>query len=93
MLRCRLPDLDALLPNFGWVGKECICETLKKTTQHYKADQRVPMHKYFRSRFPAANIRCLLEWYSTNTFISDVAAHDDGIPWVPPRTGLQRSRL
>ena len=80
MLHRRLPDLDALLPNFGWVGKERIHETLEKTTQHYKADQRVPMCKHFRSRFPAANVRCLLEWYSTDTFISDVAAHDDGIP-------------
>ena len=76
----RLPDLDALLPNFGWVGKERIRETLEKTTQHYKADQRVPMRKHFRSHFPAANVRCLPEWYSTNTFISDVPAHDDGIP-------------
>ena len=38
------------------------------------------MRKHFRSRFPAANVRCLPEWYSTDTFISDVAAHDDGIP-------------
>ena len=45
--RRRLPDLDALLPNFGWVGKERIRDTLEKTTQHYKADQRVPMRKHF----------------------------------------------
>ena len=84
MLHCRLPDLDALLPNFGWVGKERIHETLEKTTQHYKAVQRVPMHKHFRSRFPAANVRRLPEWYSTDTFISDVPAHDDGIPFMTP---------
>ena len=23
-MKCRLPDLDALLPNFGWVSKERI---------------------------------------------------------------------
>ena len=51
-LRHRLPDLDAHLPNFGWVGKERIRESLEKTTQHYKADQRVPMRKHFWSRFP-----------------------------------------
>ena len=79
-LRRRLPDLDALLPNFGCVGKDRIRDTLGKTTQHYKADQRVPMRKHFRSRFPAANVRRLPEWYSTDTFISDVPAHDDGIP-------------
>ena len=76
----RLPDLDALLPNFGWVGKEHICETLEKTTQHYKADQRVPMRKHFRSQFHAAKICRFPEWYSTDTFISDFATHDDGIP-------------
>ena len=77
--RC-LPDLDALLPNFGWVGKDRIRDTLEKTTQHYKADQRVPMRKHFRSRFPTANVRRLPEWYSTDTFISEFPAHDDGIP-------------
>ena len=79
MLCHRLPDLNALLPNFGWVGKEGIRETLEKTTQHYKADQCVPMRKHFRSRFPAANVRRLPEWFSTDTFISDVPAHDDCI--------------
>ena len=38
------------------------------------------MRKHFRSRFPAANVRCLPEWYSTDMFISNVPAHDDGIP-------------
>ena len=80
MLFHRLPDLDALLPNFGWVGKEDIHETREKTTQHYRANQHVPMRKHFRSCFPAAKVRHLPEWYSTYTFISDVAAHDDGIP-------------
>ena len=38
------------------------------------------MRKHFRSRFPAANVRRLPEWYSTDTFISDVPASDDGVP-------------
>ena len=46
--RCLL-DLYALLPNFGWVGKDHIQTTLEKTSQHYKADQRIPMRKHFRS--------------------------------------------
>ena len=79
-LHHHLPDLDALFPNFGWVGKERICETLEKTTQHYMADQHIPMCKHFWSRFPAANVCRLPEWYSTDTFISDVPTHDDGIP-------------
>ena len=79
MKRC-LPDLDALLPHFGWVSKEHIRDTLAKTSQHYQADKRVPMRKHFRSRFPAANVRCLNEWYSMDTFIADIPAFDDGIP-------------
>ena len=79
-MKRRLPDLDALLPNFGWVGKDRIRDTLAKTTQHYKADQRVPMRKHFRSRFPGANVRRLPEWFSMDTFIADEPAHDDGIP-------------
>ena len=46
-MKHRLPDLDALLPIFGWVSKECIQSSLEKTSQHYKADQRVPMCKHF----------------------------------------------
>ena len=79
-MKRRLPDLDALLPNFGWVGKDRIRDTLAKTTQHYKADQRVPMPKHFCSRFPGANVRRLPEWFSMDTFIAEEPAHDDGIP-------------
>ena len=80
MLQRRLPDLDTLLPNFGWVSKERIRTTLEQTTQHYQADKRIPMRKHFRSCFPAAKVRRLPEWYSTDTFISDIPASDDGVP-------------
>ena len=73
-MKCHLPDLDALLPNFGWVSKDHICETLEKTSQHYKADQHIPMCKHFCSHFHAADVYC------TNTFISDVLPLDDGVP-------------
>ena len=79
-MQCRLPDLDALLLNFGWVSKDWICTMLEKTTQHYQADKRIPMQKHFHSSFPAANIQWLLEWYSTDMFISDLPACDDGVP-------------
>ena len=78
-MKQRLPDLNALLPNFGWVGKDRIRDTLAKTTQHYKADQRVPMPKHFCSQFPGANVRRLPEWFSMDTFIAEEPAHDDGI--------------
>ena len=38
------------------------------------------MQKHFRSRFPAANVRQLPEWHSTDTFFSDVPTTNDGIP-------------
>ena len=79
-IKRHLPNLDALLPNFGWVRKDCIWTTLEKTSQHYKADQRILMQKHFQSHFPAANVRQLPEWYSTDTFFSDVPTADDGNP-------------
>ena len=45
MKRC-LPDIDVILPNFGWVSKECIRDTLSKTTQLYRVDQHVPMDPF-----------------------------------------------
>ena len=79
-MKWQLPDLDALLANFGWVGKNRIRDTLAKTSQYYKADHWVPMRKHFRSRFPGTNVHHLPEQYATDTFIADVLAHDDGVP-------------
>ena len=47
-----LPDLDALLPNFGWVGKDHIQTTLENTSQHCMADQQIPMRSIFGPDFP-----------------------------------------
>ena len=78
---CRkFPDLDALRPNFGWVPTERIQKTLEATTQFYRATVHHPFRKHFKSRFPAANVRRLPEWFSTDTFFSDTPAHNDGIP-------------
>ena len=38
-----LPNIDILLPNSGWVGKDHIRDTLAKNSQHYEADQCVPI--------------------------------------------------
>ena len=76
----QLPDLDALLPNFGWASKARIRDTLEKTTQHYQDDKWVPMCKHFCSRFTAANVHRLPEWFSTDTLITNIPAHDDGLP-------------
>jgi hypothetical protein len=73
-----LPDLDALKPNFGWVSVDRIQKTIEKTTQFYRASNHYPFRKHFRSRFPAANVSRINEWYATDTFFSETAALDDG---------------
>ena len=34
-LQHQLADIDSLHPHFAWFGKECIHNTLNKTSQHY----------------------------------------------------------
>ena len=79
-LKRRLPDLNALKPNFGWVSKQRIRDTLDKTTQHYQAEKRVPMRRHYKSRFPGANVPRLPEWYSFDTMFFPTPAFDDGVP-------------
>jgi len=57
-----------------------IRQTLEKTTQYYRATVHHPFRKHFKSRFPGANVRRLMEWFATDTFFSDEPALDDGIP-------------
>ena len=79
-IKRKLPDLETLRPHFGWVPVDRIKKTLDATTQYYRATVHHPFRKHFKSRFPAANVRRLPEWFSTDTFFSDVPAQDDGIP-------------
>mmetsp|Transcript_20329 Transcript_20329/g.42624 ORF Transcript_20329/g.42624 Transcript_20329/m.42624 type:complete len:1867 (-) Transcript_20329:137-5737(-) len=78
-LKRRLPDMDILRPNFGWVSADRIKQTLEKTTQFYRAVKRYPFRKHFKSRFPAANVRRLAEWFAMDTVFFDIPAFDDGI--------------
>ena len=83
------PDYASLRPNLGWISADRVKATLQNTTQHYKADSRLPLRKHFKSRFPAANVHRIHEEVSTDTFFSDVPAHDDGIPGHGGCTMLQ----
>ena len=38
------------------------------------------MHHHYKTRFPAANVPHWNEDMATDTFFSDITAHDDGIP-------------
>ena len=79
-IRRSKPDLDVLKPYFGWASNDRIKTMLEKTTQFYRAAVHYPFRRHFKSRFPAANVPRLTEWVATDTFFSDTAAHDDGVP-------------
>jgi hypothetical protein len=70
-------DFNRLAPNFGFVPTKRIQKTIEHTTQFCRLDARLPLLKHFKSRFPAANIPHRNEIVATDTFFSDVPAHDD----------------
>ena len=85
----KKPDFSILRPMFGWINAKHVRDTLKATTQWYKAEGRLPMRKHYKTRFPAANVSCLNEVIATDTIFSDTPAHDDGIPGHGGCTMLQ----
>ena len=74
------PDFQELRPNFGWTNVDRIKATIKHTTQWFRAEDRYPMRRHFKSRFPGANVPRLNETVATDTVFSDTPAHNDGIP-------------
>jgi hypothetical protein len=72
-------DFNRLKPHFGFVPVGRIQHTIANTSQFARMDTRLPLRKHFKSRFPAANISRLNDTVATDTFFSDVPAHDDGI--------------
>jgi hypothetical protein len=72
-------DFNRLKPNFGFAPSKRIQKTIEHTTQFCRLDARLPIRKHFKSRFPAANVPRRNEIVATDTFFSDVPAHDDGI--------------
>jgi hypothetical protein len=75
----RVPNLELLRPNFGWIPIDRIKQTIKSTTQFARASERLPFRKHFRSRFPACNVHRWNEDVATDTFFCDTPAHDDGV--------------
>jgi hypothetical protein len=75
----QIHDFNRLQPNFGFVPAKRIQKTIENTTQFCRLDARLPLRKHFKSRFPAANVARRNEIVATDTFFSDVPAHDDGI--------------
>jgi hypothetical protein len=73
------PQYEAMRPYLGWVNLERVKKTFENTTQWFRASVRLPFRHHFKSRFPAANVPRLHETVATDTFFSDVPAHDDGV--------------
>ena len=85
----KLPDIDALCPNFAWLPTDRIESTLDATTQYYQATIHHPFRRHQQSRFPAANVNRLNEWFSTDTIFSKMPAMEDGVPGHGGCTMLQ----
>jgi hypothetical protein len=80
---------DDLDPHFAFVPTVRIQHTLDHTTQFARLDTRLPLHKHYKSRFPAANVSHLNEVVATDTFFFDTPALDDGIMGHGGTTMLQ----
>jgi hypothetical protein len=73
------PDLDTISPNFRVFPRLRIQHNLDHTTQFACLDNRFPLRKHFKSRFPAANGSRLNEVVATDTYFSDTPSLDNGI--------------
>ncbi len=71
------PDYERLRPYLGWINLERIQETLRNTSQWFRADSRWPLRRHFKTRFPAANVPRLNEAVATDTFFADTPAADE----------------
>jgi hypothetical protein len=73
------PDYEALRPFLGWVSPERVKHTIENTTQWYRTENRYPMRRHYKSRFPGAHTRRVTGTVSHDTLISDTPAADDGV--------------
>ncbi len=73
------PHYEAMRPFLGWFNLEHVKKTFENTTQWFCALVCLPFCHHFKSRFPTANVSRLHETVATDTFFSDVSAHDDGV--------------
>ena len=71
--------LIPFLLSFMFVPRLRIQHLLDHTTRFPRLDTRLLLRKYFKSRFPAANVNRLNEVVATDTYLSDTPALDDGI--------------
>ena len=72
--RLQTPDFEALRPNFGLALTETIRKPFAKTTQYYRNMYRLPLCKYFKTRFPGANVGRRQGKVAMDTSFSDTPA-------------------
>jgi hypothetical protein len=51
-------DLNAIRPKLGWAPLEVIKRTLDMTTRYARSSFGERLHKHWKSRYPALNVRC-----------------------------------
>ena len=76
-------------PNFAWLPADVVKNTIQNTTQWYRAENRHPMRRHLKSRFPAAHVNHLPDMVSYDTIFSDTPAGDYGVPGHAGCTKLQ----
>ena len=72
------PDYKALRPLLAFAPEEVIQHTLENTTRFARLENRLPMRKHWKSRYPGLNVSRRNEPVSTDTIFSDTPAIDDG---------------
>ena len=85
----KTPNYEALRPYFAWATVDRIKDTLKNTTQWFRAENRVPLRRHYKTQFSAANVKRINKDVATDTFLSEVPAINDGIPGHGGCTMLQ----
>jgi hypothetical protein len=59
-VRTKEHDFEGLHPNFGWTTTKRIKKTPENTTQFARAQDRYPVRKHYKTRFPAPNVNRLM---------------------------------
>ena len=78
-LKVKDHDYEALKPHFAWAPVEVIKKTLEGTTQMFRNMYCMPLHKHFKSRFPAANVPRRNKAVATDTIYANTPAHKRGV--------------
>ena len=72
------PDYEVLRPFVGWLPMDIIKKTFKNTTQYARTPMSAILKKYYKSPYPAFNVKIRNEPVATDTVYSDTPVVDDG---------------